>query len=199
MTTTICLIRHGITEANKTNRFAGRSNEPLHQEGRRQIEMIGQILKPEKICRIFSGPLPRTAESAEILHKIIAAPVTIKASFNEILIPHWDGLTKDEIRLRFGAEYPTWLAQPAEFQVKDCETIEEVQARAVKETEQIFTKFEDKKVVIISHLIVLRCLALHYLNLSINNFRAIKIDNGSISRLVRTKKDGNTSTIFWKD
>lgn len=33
MTATIYLIRHGTTRANREDRFAGRTDEPLHAEG----------------------------------------------------------------------------------------------------------------------------------------------------------------------
>jgi broad specificity phosphatase PhoE len=68
--TTIYLVRHGITQANKENRFAGRTTEGLHPDGAEQIRQVGKRLQGKEIGRIFCGPLPRTVQSAEILSLI---------------------------------------------------------------------------------------------------------------------------------
>ncbi|MDH5525622.1 MAG: histidine phosphatase family protein, partial [Desulfobulbaceae bacterium] len=60
MTTTIYLARHGVTMANQENRFAGRSDEPLHPEGAEQVAEVGRALAAKAITAIYCGPLPRT-------------------------------------------------------------------------------------------------------------------------------------------
>ena len=64
--TTIYLVRHGITQANKENRFAGRTAEGLHPDGVEQIRQVGSRLHEKNIGGIFCGPLPRTVQSAEM-------------------------------------------------------------------------------------------------------------------------------------
>lgn len=192
MTTNIFLIRHGKTAANLENRFAGRSPEPLHPQGIEQIQALADRLRGRDIARIYCGPLPRTAQSAAILQSMLNTEVTILDELNEIAIPHWDMLTKEEIRRRFGNEYPTWLSSPADFRLDDCETIGDVQKRAVNAVERLLERHKDENLLLVSHLIVLRALHLHYRNMSIDYFRTVKIDNGSVTCLSRT---ANSSTI----
>lgn len=189
---TIYLVRHGITPANKENRFAGRSDEPLHPDGILQIEGVGEKLKSAKIQRIYAGPLPRTRQSAEILSGLVDAPITVDERLNEIVIPHWNGLTKDVIRQRFGSEYPTWLSDPAGFRISGCETLEDVQKRAVSCVENIFSAHDDEAIIIVSHLIVVRCLVLHYKKIGLSDFRSIKINNAALIRLTKDEY-GKTS------
>lgn len=193
-TTTIYLIRHGITSANKEKQFAGRSAEPLHADGIEQISDLGARLKGLGISRIVTGPLPRTRQSGEIIGEILDLPVTSDNDFNEIFLPHWDGLSKTEIREKFGAEYPTWLADPAGFRVAGCETIREVQKRAVSGMEQLFAT-ADKPILVVTHLIVARALVLHYRNQTIDDFRSIAIDNGSLTTF-RRHSDGTTDVTL---
>ncbi|MDX1776879.1 MAG: histidine phosphatase family protein, partial [Desulfobulbales bacterium] len=94
---TIYLVRHGITLANMENRFAGRTDEELHPEGREQIRQVGERLRNSSIKAIYCGPAKRTMQSAEILGALLNIPFQALAGLDEILIPHWDGLTKDEI------------------------------------------------------------------------------------------------------
>jgi broad specificity phosphatase PhoE len=188
--TTIYLIRHGLTAANKGDVFAGRTQEPLHPEGMAQLTAVGERLAGCGISRIFCGPLARTRQSAAIVGELLGVPVEAYEALNEISIPHWDGLTKEAIRAGFGPEYPTWLADPAGFRVPGCETIAEVQSRAVACLETIFRACPGQNLLVVSHLIVVRALLLHYLARPIADFRAIKVGNAQVARLVRDVNGG---------
>jgi len=191
MPTTIFLTRHGKTAANLENRFAGRTSEPLHQQGCAQIAAVADRLKKLQPSAVYAGPLTRTSQSAEIISKVTGARLHTSEPFNEIIIPHWDGLTKEEITAQFGAEYPTWLNAPDQFNLPGCETLAQVQDRAAAEIERIFAEWSGETVVVVSHLIVVRCLVLYYRRQPVSDFRSIKIDNGSIARL-RRNGEGRT-------
>lgn len=191
MSQTIYLIRHGKTRANLEKRFAGRSPEPLHPEGVSQIRQVAEKLGNRKIAAIYCGPLPRTVQSAGILAEHLGAEVVADPGLNEIDIPHWDTLTKDEIRLRYGDQYPVWLAAPDEFAVPGCETIVQVQERAAGSIESIVARHADENVLVVSHLIVIRSLILHYRHMEIGAFRGVVVDNASVVELVR-HSDGRT-------
>src|SRR3989338_5544897 len=192
MKTTVYLIRHGLTAANKNDVFAGRTQEPLHPEGEAQLAEVGESLGGRGISKIFCGPLTRTRHSAVIVGDVLGVPVAADEALNEISIPHWDGLTKEAIRARFGSEYPTWLADPAGFCVPGCETIAEVQGRAVSCLEAIFRAYSGQNLLVVSHLIVVRALLLHYLAQPIAGFRTIKVGNAQVASLVRDEWGGTT-------
>jgi broad specificity phosphatase PhoE len=190
MERTLYLIRHGTTEANLTDRFAGRTPEPLHPTGIKQMQELGIKLRSCKIRRIFSGPLPRTWQSAAILQRYLHAPVTVSDALTEINIPHWDGRSKEEIRAAFGYEYPTWLRHPARFALPGCETLAQVQDRGVQALEGFVNHEPVGNLLLVSHLIVIRCLVLSCQNMALDEFRTIRIDNGSVVRLMRNGNSG---------
>ncbi len=192
MKTTIYLIRHGLTAANKDDVFAGRTQEPLHPEGVAQLVEVGKRLAGRGISKIFCGPLARTRQSAGIAGELLAAPVEAEEALTEISIPHWDGLTKEAIRARFGPEYPTWHDDPTGFRAPGCETIAEVQNRAVACLETIFRDCPGQNLLVVSHLIVVRALLLHYLVRPIADFRAIKVGNAQVAALIRDDWGGTT-------
>lgn len=191
MTTTVCLVRHGATGANLDNRFAGRTDEALHRQGREQAEELGRRFAAIGLHRIVCGPLARTVETAAIIAAATGSPRLVDARLTEIDLPHWDGLTKDEIRARFGPEYPTWLESPQAFAVAGCETVAAVQRRAVAAVEELFAGHPGQRLLVVSHLIVIRSLLLHYLGMEIARFRTLKVGNGEVVRLVR-RGDGTT-------
>ncbi|OGQ88001.1 MAG: hypothetical protein A2512_10310 [Deltaproteobacteria bacterium RIFOXYD12_FULL_56_24] len=190
MKTTIYLIRHGLTAANKEDVFAGRTEEPLHPDGAAQLAEVGERLAGCGISRIFSGPLTRTRQSALIIGELLAVPVEAEEALTEIYIPHWDGLSKAAIRTRFGPEYPTWLENPAGFCLPGCETIAAVQKRAVAFLDALFLAYPGQNLLVVSHLIVVRALFLHALGRSLADFREIKVANGQVATIVRDNLGG---------
>ncbi|OGQ98499.1 MAG: hypothetical protein A2521_13510 [Deltaproteobacteria bacterium RIFOXYD12_FULL_57_12] len=183
MRTNIFFVRHGATAANLENRFAGRTEAGLHSEGIAQIQQVGGRLRTEGITGIFCGPLARTRQSAELLAGQLGVAVAVEPALTEMLIPHWDGLTKDEIRERFGPQYPTWLDTPHLFGLPGCENLAAVQARAVTTVERLLAAHPGRSILVVSHLIVLRCLVLHYQSLPLAEFRKVKIANGALLKL----------------
>ena len=187
--TNIYLVRHGITPANKENRFAGRTGEELHPKGIVQVRQVGEQLRDTNIAAIYCGPAKRTIQSAEILGSCLNVPFSTIPEFDEILIPHWEGLTKDEIRQKYGEEYPTWIDAPQTFHIPGCETLKQVQNRAVEGLGRLLGDHMQKPedLLVVSHLIVLRCLVLYYQGLEIGDFRSVQIGNGAIIRLSAEK------------
>lgn len=195
MRTVIYLVRHGQTAANRGDIFAGRTQEPLHPEGIAQMHDVGSRLAGSTLTRIFCGPLTRTMQSAGIVGQFLSVPVQSEEALTEINIPHWDGLTKDSIRKAFGPQYPTWLNDPADFRVQGCETILDVQNRAVAFLEKLFTEYRGENLLVVSHLIVIRTLLLHYLDRPVSEFRNIKVGNAQLIALPRDKVGGTVVEI----
>jgi broad specificity phosphatase PhoE len=200
MARTLYLVRHGTTRANLENRFAGRTAAALHETGVRQVEDVGTRLQACDIVRIYSGPLLRVRQSAEILRTLLDVPVVFDEALTEILIAHWDGLTKKTIIDSFGDEYPTWLDRPQHFALPGCETLAQVQARSSAALESYLDRAPAGNLLIVSHLIVIRCLVLYFKKLGLADFRRIKIDNGSVVR-VTEGADGGWSVVLqdWQE
>jgi probable phosphoglycerate mutase len=192
---TLYLVRHGITPANKENRFAGRTSESLHAEGIKQISGLGERLRGKNIAAIYCGPAKRTVQTSQILGSLLNIPFASIAELDEINIPHWEGLTKDEIRQQYGAQYPSWLSLPQTFNLPGCETLGQVQERAAGAMNRLLSGGQTQNLLLVSHLIVLRCLVLYCQGLEIKDFRSIDIDNGAILQVSRMEK-GRLSVSF---
>ncbi|WP_298070644.1 histidine phosphatase family protein [uncultured Faecalibaculum sp.] len=99
----LILIRHGQTEFNTQNRLQGWSDSPLTEEGRKQMEISGAILKQAGLQPdvIWCSDLGRAVESAGILlphASRMAMPALREYSFGEFdgkpaaQAPGWDEL-----------------------------------------------------------------------------------------------------------
>lgn len=63
----IYLIRHGKTELNRANVLQGRSDYPLNEEGIRQAEEAAERLQGISFHHVFTSPLVRAVQTAQII------------------------------------------------------------------------------------------------------------------------------------
>src|SRR5215211_9126850 len=101
--TTILLARHGETDWNREGRFQGHADPPLNRTGRAQAFDLSRALAAEKLAAMYSSPLRRALETAEIVaasHGL--EPVTVDG-LREVDVGSWSGLTRAEIEQRFPA------------------------------------------------------------------------------------------------
>lgn len=100
-TTTLLLVRHGETDANASGTWQGSTDSPLNQRGRAQAEALARRLASENhaIAAVYSSPLSRAQQTAEIIASQIGSPVVnLEADLQEFNLGDWEGLTYDELR-----------------------------------------------------------------------------------------------------
>jgi probable phosphoglycerate mutase len=101
----IFFIRHGETEWNREHRYQGALDSPLSEYGKSQIQLVCSIFKQEPelppLLKVYVSPLGRAVETAEILTRHINVELIEEERLREISLGSWDGLTQDEVRLKF--------------------------------------------------------------------------------------------------
>ncbi|MEW6636961.1 MAG: histidine phosphatase family protein, partial [Actinomycetota bacterium] len=63
----IILVRHGQSTANASGVWQGQMEFPLSDEGRHQARLAGRALAEKRLDAIYSSPLSRAFETAEII------------------------------------------------------------------------------------------------------------------------------------
>ena len=63
----ITFIRNGMTEANEKGIYIGKSDWPLSDKGRADLEEKAKIYAYPKVNRVYSSPLTRALQTAEII------------------------------------------------------------------------------------------------------------------------------------
>lgn len=97
----IYLIRHGQPEfTNGKKMCLGKTDLPLSKLGKLQAALLIPFFE-EKQITVFSSPLTRARQTAAMLGR----PVAILPGLAELDMGKWDGLTFDEIRVRFPELY----------------------------------------------------------------------------------------------
>ena len=123
--------RHGESEAT-TRRIISNRNlpHPLTQTGRQQAEALAKKLTGKSITRIYTSPIPRAKETAEILSAVLKAPVEYADGLRE---PDCGVLEGREDEAAW-AEHNYWkeawfMGRQLECGPQDGETCDEVRER----------------------------------------------------------------------
>lgn len=96
----VYLIRHGLPDFPEGKRMClGSTDLPMGEEGLAQSREMAAKLP--SVTAVFSSPLTRAVQTAEA----IGLPITILADLREMHAGEWDGLTFDEIRVRYPELY----------------------------------------------------------------------------------------------
>ena len=105
MTTRLYLVRHGATPLSAEDRFSGAANVFLSDEGRAQAEYLSKRLSDDNIHAIYSSPLDRTMETANIIARPQKLTPIPRDGLREISHGHWEGLSRKEVEESFPDEY----------------------------------------------------------------------------------------------
>lgn len=87
-------IRHGKTLFNKEKRYTGLLNIPLSYEGIEEVHRSISVLKNKNISIIYTSPLLRTIQTAEIIAQYLNIPIVIIDEFKERSFGSFEGKKK---------------------------------------------------------------------------------------------------------
>jgi broad specificity phosphatase PhoE len=177
---TIILARHGETEWNAEEIFRGRIDIELNETGIREAELLAKYLSDMTIAAIYSSPLKRALQTAEMIArhhdvKVEVAPQLIDLDYGE-----WQGLSHETVRDRYGQLYHEWLNNPQLVKMPAGESLDDVRRRTISLVEDIMAKVEGA-IVLVSHRVIHKVLICALLALDISHFWNIRIDTAGIS------------------
>ena len=176
-------VRHGETAWSRERRFAGSRDVPLSPEGRRQCAAVAQALAAFPVAAVYASPLARARESAETVAAARGAPLTIVPEFREIAFGDWEGITRDEVALRFPADYAVWRDAPERFAPPGGERLTAVADRVGRGLAALRAAHDGHTVVLVSHAIVTRLLILAALGLGPERLWSVETSPAGISEI----------------
>lgn len=151
MKTTVLLIRHGETEWNTLGKFQGCTDIALSKEGIKQAKLLKNRLKGN-FDYIYSSPLNRAFETANILASGTDKEVAIVSEIREINFGEWEGLTVHEIAENYPEVFKAWRSDKTESYICGGDSsIHNAANRATKCILDIVNQHKGKKIAIIAH------------------------------------------------
>lgn len=176
MTTFFCM-RHGLTDWNRDKRIQGQTDTELSDEGREMAAKWGESLADNEFDCILTSPLSRARETAAIINKALGGlPVHEDARLMEQHWGDWTGLTGKELTGELAKQVKKQELRGFAFQPPGGESRDDVLMRACDAFLEFSEAHPDKRVLVITHNGVLKCLtyALSGLEFMPNEKRPIK-------------------------
>lgn len=181
LTTPVYLVRHGQTLSNLRHRYAGRDPEPLTLEGRRESTRIALELRGAGLGAVWTSRIARARETATILSNALEIPLRDEGRLDEMLLGPWEGLTEDEIALRHPREFQLWNTRPDLLKLAGRETLAELKARVGPVLADAASQAEP--VLLVTHVAVIRVLALTVLGLELAAYKRLAVPNVSCMKI----------------
>jgi probable phosphoglycerate mutase len=188
----IFIARHGETQSNLTNLYAGRSAEPLTRAGRAQVSHLAGGLTGSGIGQIWSSSIGRAIESARLLGERLRIPVRIDGRLDEMQLGPWEGRTEEEVAREFPDSYALWLSQPDEVRIDGRETLGQVAARVMAVVADAEAEATREPVLLMTHVAPMRVAVLSVLRYPLTAYKRLVVPNASCVRL-----DCSTEQATW--
>ncbi|MBN1755937.1 histidine phosphatase family protein [bacterium] len=190
MTTRLILVRHGETEWNRQGVFRGRTDLSLNENGFRQCQALAYELSTEGINAVYSGPLKRALQTAELLAEPHHIPVQIEEGLQNINLGEWQGLLKTEAAKKYPDQWQKWVEDTEHWQVQGAETLQDIRNRAIPAVHRITREHPDQVIALVTHRSVLKIIITTLLGLEKGGFWKVYLDNASYSILEYQEKNG---------
>jgi len=149
-------VRHGETDYNKENRYAGTINVPLNEGGRKDVCHAATHIRSMNFDVVIVSPLRRAIETAQILTegRIEMVPSSYAQERNDGILQGCKYTDVECIRppihfIKVGGDYHS-LNPP------QAETFEDLRARAEALHEYIIAHFMGQRILVVSHGVFLQ-------------------------------------------
>ncbi|MFL7792155.1 MAG: MSMEG_4193 family putative phosphomutase [Anaerolineae bacterium] len=180
--TRLLLIRHGANDAHKEGILTGWTpGVHLNQEGRAQAEALAQRLASTEIEAVYSSPLERTLETAEIVAAPHNLPVVVREGLGEVRLGRWTGQSLEKLRKRRLWRKVQFV--PSMMRFPGGESFLEVQSRAVAELEHLSSEHPEQTIAVISHADVIKAAVAYIIGLHLDLFQRLVIAPASLTVL----------------
>lgn len=177
--TTIYLVRHAVTSHTGQKLTGWMEGVHLTEDGKREAAATAEHLADVDFKAIYSSPIDRTRETAEIIAALHEIEVTITRGIGEVQYGKWTNRSLKALsRTKLWSTIQRW---PSAVRFPEGETLREVQTRAVDEIERLREKHPEETICCVSHADTIKLIVAHYLGVHIDLFQRIFIGPASIS------------------
>ncbi len=192
----IIFLRHGQAKNNTERILAGRTpGVPLTEEGVDQSEKAAKFLEEMNISVIYSSPIERAKNTAEIVGKHNSIDVRIDDRLIELDMGKFTGKPYDEIFSSHGNVFMKFYRGELEIAHNGVETFEEVKKRIRDMVDHVIDNHPDENVVLVTHMDPIKAMLSTVVSFSPENLYELIIPNASLNIFREYKRKFSISGI----
>ncbi len=177
----IILLRHGDTHATENGYFAGWSDIPLSERGRRRILRAKAILQDMEFNEVLTSPMTRTQETARLVFNH-DRPFIMEEAIKERSFGAWEGKNWEALENEFPDEVVKWKKNPLEFTPPGGESFAQVMHRVSSFWNHFITK-DNGTYLIVTHAGVIRCFLVLFTGMTFENSFHLLLDPGVVVKI----------------
>jgi phosphoserine phosphatase len=168
---TLLLVRHGHVPGITPDRFRGRMELTLTEEGLQQASKTADyICRTWQPSAIYCSPMGRCVATAHAIGTRCNLPIEITQSLNDVDYGSWQWKTKDEVARDSSEQYQTWMERPALMRFPGGESFQDLLARAADAVRAALALNAAGPVVLVAHDSVNRAMLLQLLDLPMSAY-----------------------------
>jgi broad specificity phosphatase PhoE len=180
--TRMILVRHGQTEWNRVERFRGRADVPLNAMGLAQAEATGERVAAQWTpSAVYASPLSRAHATAQAIARHFSLPVQPHSGLLDIDYGEWQGLTPDEVKLRWPEMHEAWFSLPHTACIPGGETLDDLRARGMDMVRALAAEHSGQTIVLVGHTVINRVILLAIMGLGNDRFWRLRQDTCAIN------------------
>jgi broad specificity phosphatase PhoE len=176
----LILARHGETAWNVEKVFRGRADVNLDEVGVEQAELLGKYLNHWKLEAIYSSPLSRALDTANIVARDHKIAINIAEGLIDLDYGDWQSLPEQEVKRLYPDILKEWHNNPQKVRMPGGESLGDVRGRAAQVVNGVLSRHQGS-VLLVSHRVVIKVLICYLLGLDNSHFWNIKQDVGGIT------------------
>ena len=178
----IIFLRHGQAENNTKKILAGRSpNVNLTQTGLEQAEQAGEMLKSLNISAIYTSPIDRALQTAQIVSKHCGLEAVTDDRLIELDMGKFTMMPYNEIFEKHGNVFLKFYQGSDEVSENGVETFSQVQKRVTEMVDSVLNKHKDENVVLVTHMDPIKAMIGKVLDLKPEVLFELIIANASLN------------------
>jgi broad specificity phosphatase PhoE len=175
--TAIILIRHGETDWNIEGRYQGQADPPLNSRGILQAQQLAEEVKNSAIEILYTSPLRRAKQTAQILSEALGIPEINEPRLMEIHQGDWQTRLRSEIESLYPEVFKNWETNPWQTTPPGGENLSEVQTRVSAAINDIILKHNQQKIGLVTHRIPIALIKVQYQAMDPDLVRSIHLPN----------------------
>ena len=178
----IIFLRHGQAENNTKKILAGRTpGINLTDEGKKQANQAGKMLESLDISAIYSSPIDRAVQTAEIIQKHCNIEYKLDDRLIELDMGQFTMMPYQEIFSKHGNVFLKFYSGSEEVSKNGVETFAQVKKRVDEMVDFVITKHKNENVVLITHMDPIKAMIGKVLKLNPEVLFELIIANASLS------------------
>lgn len=181
--TTLLMIRHGESEANRNKLFAGNLDADLQNNGLKQAQKTAEYIASNyKVDKVYASDLKRAFRTGKCVADLTGVEIIPDKRLREISAGKWEGLKYDTLATEYAEDYKVWLTDIGNARCTGGESVKQLGERVITVLTDIAVANNGKTIVIATHATPIRVMQTLVNYGSLNEMKSVPwVTNASVT------------------